>query len=88
MHFSALQVPDTIYGTLYTNEYVEFTVTFDANGKLFATEVTGVRRGPLLCQYEPNGQRMRSLNRLNRGQEDEDEEDKGQRQEEAQSENE
>ena len=53
VHFSALKVPDNIFGTLYTNEYVEFTVTTDENGKLFATEVTGIRKGPLLCEYEP-----------------------------------
>lgn len=63
VHFTALNVPENIYGTLFTNEYVEFSVKKDENGKLFATDVTGLRRGPLLCEYEPNIQRMRMRNR-------------------------
>lgn len=59
VHFTALRIPEDVYGTLYTNEYVEFSVTKDENGKMFAVDVTGIKGGPLLCQYEPNNHRLR-----------------------------
>ena len=50
VHFSSIQVNDNIYKTLIEGEYVEFSRSTDKNDKSIAVEVTGLRRGPLLCQ--------------------------------------
>ena len=48
--FHQLTAEDNIYKTLIEGEYVEFSLKTDQNNKLIAVDITGVSRGPLLCQ--------------------------------------
>jgi cold shock CspA family protein len=50
VHFTAIRVPETVYGKLHPNEYVEFVVKNDVNGKKYAMDITGIKEGPLLCE--------------------------------------
>lgn len=50
LHFSSITVGDGVYKTLMEGEYVEFDVKQDDSGKNLAVDITGPRRGPLLCE--------------------------------------
>ena len=51
LHFSAIQAPESVYKTVYEGEYVSFSTTTDENGKVTACDVTGINKGPLLCEH-------------------------------------
>lgn len=58
VHITNLVVDGSVYRMLYSGEYVECSLSSDANGKEQATQVTGVVKGPLMC--ETNSTRRRS----------------------------
>lgn len=66
LHFSSITAEDNIYKTLIEGEYVEFSLKTDQNNKLIAVDITGVSRGPLLCQNTER--RIYSVKRSQRGQ--------------------
>ena len=50
VHHSQITTKDNVYKTLTQGEYVDFGTTTDESGKILATNVTGVKGGPLLCE--------------------------------------
>ncbi len=51
VHYSGIDTPDGIYKTLIEGEYVEYEVSpTELDGKKTAQNVTGLRKGLLLCQ--------------------------------------
>lgn len=51
VHHSGITVPDAdVYRYLKEGEYVEYDVKLDDKGQKCATDITGISRGPLLCQ--------------------------------------
>jgi len=51
VHYSGIDTPDGIYKTLIEGEYVEYNVSpTELDGKKTAQNVTGLRKGLLLCQ--------------------------------------
>lgn len=50
VHVTNLVVDGSVYRMLYSGEYVECSLSSDANGKEQAIHVTGISRGPLMCE--------------------------------------
>ena len=50
VHHSEITTSGNVYKTLTQGEYVEYITTTDESGKVLATNVTGVLKGPLLCE--------------------------------------
>ena len=50
VHHSKIVTSENVYKTLTQGEYVEYETTKDDKGKTLASEVTGVNKGPLLCE--------------------------------------
>lgn len=50
VHHSQITTKENVYKTLTQGEYVDFGTTTDESGKILATNVTGVKGGPLLCE--------------------------------------
>ncbi len=50
VHHTNLVTSENVYRSLSQGEYIEFTVEKDSDGKDCAKNVTGVRKGPLLCE--------------------------------------
>jgi CspA family cold shock protein len=54
VHHSGITVPENVYRYLMEGEYIEYDVKLDTKGQRCATDVTGIGRGPLLCQCTRN----------------------------------
>jgi len=66
VHHSELVAPENVYRTLTTGEYISYSTTQDGEGKVTATDVTGVGGGPLLCESAAkNAEERRSRHRDN-----------------------
>ena len=50
VHHSQITTGANVYKTLTQGEYVEYETTKDDSGKSLASGVTGLNRGPLLCE--------------------------------------
>ena len=50
VHHSEITTTGNVYKTLTAGEYVEFVTTTDSTGKVLANNVTGILKGPLLCE--------------------------------------
>lgn len=50
VHHSQINTSSNVYKTLTQGEYVEYETTTDDSGKVLAASVTGVNKGPLLCE--------------------------------------
>ena len=50
VHHSEITTSGNVYKTLTQGEYVEYITTTDESGKVLATNVTGILKGPLLCE--------------------------------------
>lgn len=50
VHHSQITTGSNVYKTLTQGEYVEYETTTDDSGKTLASSVTGLNRGPLLCE--------------------------------------
>jgi len=50
VHHSQITTSGNVYKTLTQGEYVEYDTTTDDNGKSLASGVTGLAKGPLLCE--------------------------------------
>ena len=51
MHHTQITTSGNVYKTLTEGEYVEYVSTVDEkNNKTLATDVTGIKKGPLLCE--------------------------------------
>jgi CspA family cold shock protein len=50
VHHSQITTGNNVYKTLTQGEYVEYETTTDESGKVLASSVTGLNRGPLLCE--------------------------------------
>lgn len=50
VHHSQITTSNNVYKTLTQGEYVEYETTTDESGKSLAANVTGLNRGPLLCE--------------------------------------
>lgn len=55
IHYSHLKRSSRGYRTLYPNEYVSFTLETNSSGQKIATNVTGVKNGPLMCEHYSQG---------------------------------
>ena len=73
VHHSQITTSGNVYKTLTQGEYVEYDTTTDDNGKSLASNVTGLAKGPLLCerprrpQSEGYNQRQGNYNNGGRG---------------------
>jgi len=63
-HHSKITTKQNVYKTLYEGEYVEYYITTESNGKELASDITGLNRGPLLCENENS---RLNRNRNNKG---------------------
>ena len=50
VHHTEITTSGNVYKTLTAGEYVEYVTTTDNTGKVLATNVTGILKGPLLCE--------------------------------------
>ena len=51
VHHSQITTSGNVYKTLTDGEYVEYVPTVDdKNSKTLASDVTGIKKGPLLCE--------------------------------------
>ena len=50
VHHSEITTSGNVYKTLTAGEYVEYVTTTDPTGKVLANNVTGILKGPLLCE--------------------------------------
>ena len=50
VHHTEITTSGNVYKTLTAGEYVEYVTTTDPTGKVLATNVTGILKGPLLCE--------------------------------------
>ena len=50
VHHSEITTSGNVYKTLTQGEYVEYLTTTDESGKVLASNVTGILKGPLLCE--------------------------------------
>tara|TARA_B100000925_G_scaffold256672_1_gene210646 strand:- start:160 stop:537 length:378 start_codon:yes stop_codon:yes gene_type:complete len=50
VHHSQITTSNNVYKTLTQGEYVEYDTTSDDSGKSLASNVTGLNKGPLLCE--------------------------------------
>jgi cold shock protein len=50
VHHSQIVTTGNVYKTLTQGEYIDYDTTTDDNGKVLASNVTGVQGGPLLCE--------------------------------------
>lgn len=72
VHHSQITTTGSVYKTLTQGEYVEYHTTTDDNGKSLAAGVTGLAKGPLLCERprrpsnEYNTQRQGNRSRTTR----------------------
>ena len=51
VHHSELNTDGKIYKTLYQGEYVEYQSKMDADGKKYATHITGIKGNKLMCEF-------------------------------------
>ena len=68
VHHTEITTSGNVYKTLTAGEYVEYVTTTDPTGKVLATNVTGILKGPLLCERP----RPKKKTKGPRGKEDED----------------
>tara|TARA_B100001540_G_scaffold296097_1_gene297495 strand:- start:280 stop:627 length:348 start_codon:yes stop_codon:yes gene_type:complete len=68
VHHTEITTSGNVYKTLTAGEYVEYVTTTDPTGKVLATNVTGILKGPLLCERP----RPKKKTKGARGKEDED----------------
>ena len=54
VHHSNLHVNEDCWKTLIQGEYVEFDIDSATEGRVQAKSVTGIRRGPLMCESNKN----------------------------------
>ena len=54
VHHSNLQVNEDCWKTLIQGEYVEYDVDSATEGRVQAKSVTGIKRGPLMCESNKN----------------------------------
>ena len=57
VHHSEINTSGNVYKTLTQGEYVEYVTTTDDKGKVLAVNVTGVKKGPLLCERPKRSKR-------------------------------
>ena len=54
VHHSNLHVNEDCWKTLIQGEYVEFDIDSATEGRVQAKSVTGIKRGPLMCESNKN----------------------------------
>lgn len=64
-HFSTIHVGDSQYKYLVQGEYVEFELSTSTNGthEFQATNISGIKGGPLMCETRQSNRPVRTENR-------------------------